>query len=194
MERFCSITEGDRRLEPKTAAFSILILLMSMRFTSWHMMARRWSGAYVYIVSIPTGLHALRKEFWGKECFRSCFKRWTHNGPRSLRSEDGLSTLDTERQIMILDFSIQLAAASAAIAKTLGEASGDLRGFAICAAGTKDRQDRMLSKFGMAPVSGIDPVFYEEGTSKNIRPWYDGRQLRWRGGGSFNPWPLIEAI
>ena len=23
---------------------------------------------------------------------------------------------------------------------------------------------------------------------------FDGRQLRWRGGGSFNPWPLIEAI
>ena len=63
---------------------------------------------------------------------------------------------------MILDFSIQLAAASAAIAKTLGEASGDLRGFAICAAGTKDRQDRMLSKFAIAPVSGIDPVFYED--------------------------------
>ena len=61
-----------------------------------------------------------------------------------------------------LGLSIQLAAASAAIAKTLGEASGDLRGFAICAAGTKDRQDRLLTKFGMAPVSGIDPVFYED--------------------------------
>jgi len=58
--------------------------------------------------------------------------------------------------------SIQLAAASGALARALGEASGQLGGFAICAAGTKDRQDKMLTRFGMAPVSGIDPVYRED--------------------------------
>jgi hypothetical protein len=32
-----------------------------------------------------------------------------------------------------------------------------LHGFAICAAGTKDRQDVLLTRVGMVPVSGIGP-------------------------------------
>jgi hypothetical protein len=58
--------------------------------------------------------------------------------------------------------SIQLAAASAAVANALGKASGKLHGFAICAAGTKDHQDRMLTRLGMAPVFGIGPVYCEK--------------------------------
>ena len=57
-----------------------------------------------------------------------------------------------------LGLSIELAAASGALAKALGKASGKLRGFVICAAGTKDRQDMMLTRCGMAPVFGIDPI------------------------------------
>jgi hypothetical protein len=75
--------------------------------------------------------------------------RWTVDpGYRAARHDLGLS--------------LQLAAASAAVAKTLGEASGASRGFAICAAGTKGRQDRMIARFGMAPVLGIDPTYCED--------------------------------
>jgi N-acyl-L-homoserine lactone synthetase len=58
--------------------------------------------------------------------------------------------------------SVQLAAASAAVANALGKASRAEHGFAICAAGTKDRQDRMLTRLGMAPVAGIGPVYCEK--------------------------------
>jgi Acetyltransferase (GNAT) domain len=61
-----------------------------------------------------------------------------------------------------LGLSIQLVAASGALAKALGEASGDLRGFVICAAGTKDRQDMLLTRVGMVPVSGIGPIYCED--------------------------------
>jgi Acetyltransferase (GNAT) domain len=65
-----------------------------------------------------------------------------------------------------LGLSIQLVAASGALARALGEASGDLRGFVICAAGTKDRQDMLLTRFGMVPVSGIGP------TARTIKTTY----------------------
>jgi len=61
-----------------------------------------------------------------------------------------------------LALSIQLAAASGALAKALAQASDELRGYVICAAGTKDRQNMLLTRVGMVPVSGIGPIYCED--------------------------------
>jgi hypothetical protein len=74
--------------------------------------------------------------------------------------EIGRWVIDPEYGATNRDFGlcIQLAAASGALAKAIGEASGTRRGYAICAAGTKDRQDAVLTRMGMAPVPGLEPI------------------------------------
>lgn len=78
--------------------------------------------------------------------------------------EIGRWVVDPEYRAINRDFglSIQLAAASAAVASEIGNASGNERGFAICAAGTRDRQDKMLIRLGMSPVSRIGTVYCEK--------------------------------
>ncbi|WP_296709599.1 GNAT family N-acyltransferase [Rhodoblastus sp.] len=78
--------------------------------------------------------------------------------------EIGRWVVDPEYRAKNRDFglSVQLAAASAVVADAIGKASRAEHGFAICAAGTKDRQDRMLTRLGMAPIAGIGPVYCEK--------------------------------
>jgi hypothetical protein len=78
--------------------------------------------------------------------------------------EIGRWVVDPEYGTTNRDFGlcIQLAAASGALAKAIGEASGTRRGYAICAAGTKDRQDAVLTRMGMAPVPGLEPISRHE--------------------------------
>lgn len=78
--------------------------------------------------------------------------------------EIGRWIVDPEYRVTRGDFglSIQLVAASGALAKALGEASDDLRGLVICAAGTEDRQDILLTRLGMVPVSGIGSTYCED--------------------------------
>jgi hypothetical protein len=54
-----------------------------------------------------------------------------------------------------LGVSIQLAAASAALAGEIGCAAGKRDGYAICAAGVADRQCAMLKRLGMTPIPGV---------------------------------------
>jgi Acetyltransferase (GNAT) domain len=53
---------------------------------------------------------------------------------------------------------VQLAAASAALAITLGNGSLVKRGFVLCSAGTGDRQDLMLARIGLAAVPVTKPI------------------------------------
>jgi hypothetical protein len=79
-------------------------------------------------------------------------------------AEIGRWVVDPEYRATNLDLglSIQLAAASGALARALGKVSGGLRGYVICAAGTKDRQDVVLTRIGLARVPGINPVNSED--------------------------------
>ena len=53
---------------------------------------------------------------------------------------------------------VQLAAASAALAITLGNGSLVKRGIVLCSAGTGDRQDLMLARIGLAAVPVTKPI------------------------------------
>jgi hypothetical protein len=110
----------------------------------------------------PDGPACITEEILGEKTFSQMLQ--TLDARRSDILEVGRWIVDPDYRVTNRDFglSIQLAAASAALANALGKASGKLRGFVICAAGTKDRQDMMLTGFGMAPVSGIDPVYWED--------------------------------
>ena len=57
---------------------------------------------------------------------------------------------------------VQLAAASAALAITLGNASLVQRGIVLCSAGTGDRQDLMLARIGLAEVPTTEPIKCDE--------------------------------
>jgi hypothetical protein len=52
----------------------------------------------------------------------------------------------------------QLAAGAGALAFALLNQSGNENGVAILSAGSRDKQYQMLSRLGLIPVSGIDPV------------------------------------
>jgi hypothetical protein len=110
----------------------------------------------------PDGPACITEEILGEKPFSQMLQ--TLDAQRSEIVEIGRWIVDPEYRVTNRDLglSIQLAAASGALANALGKASGKLRGFVICAAGTKDRQDMMLTRFGMAPVSGIDPVYWED--------------------------------
>jgi hypothetical protein len=110
----------------------------------------------------PDGRACITEEILGEKTFSQLLQ--TLDAQRSEIVEIGRWIVDLEYRATNRDLGlgIQLAAASAALANALGKASGKLRGFVICAAGTKDRQDMMLTRFGMAPVSGIDPVYWED--------------------------------
>jgi hypothetical protein len=53
---------------------------------------------------------------------------------------------------------VQLAAGAGALAFALVNQSADVNGVAIFSAGSRDKQDLMLSRLGLRPVSGIEPV------------------------------------
>jgi Acetyltransferase (GNAT) domain len=110
----------------------------------------------------PDGPACITEEILGEKTFSQMLQ--TLDAQRSDIVEVGRWIVDPDYRVTNRDFglSIQLAAASGVLANALGKASGKLRGFAICAAGTKDRQDMMLTRFGMAPISGIDPVYWED--------------------------------
>jgi hypothetical protein len=57
-----------------------------------------------------------------------------------------------------LNISLQLAAASGAVARAMGRSTPHQRGFVICAAGTEDRQDAILKRIGLTPVPGVDSI------------------------------------
>src|SRR6478736_8341115 len=57
---------------------------------------------------------------------------------------------------------VQLAAASAALAITLGNGSLAQRGIVVCSAGTGDRQDLMLARIGLAAVPTTEPIKCDE--------------------------------
>jgi len=57
---------------------------------------------------------------------------------------------------------VQLAAASAALAITLGNDSLVQRGIVVCSAGTGDRQDLMLARIGLAVVPATEPIKCDE--------------------------------
>jgi hypothetical protein len=52
----------------------------------------------------------------------------------------------------------QLAAASAALAMSLRHGVLGERGIVVCSVGTRDRQDLLLARIGLAPVPAMDPV------------------------------------
>jgi hypothetical protein len=66
---------------------------------------------------------------------------------------------------------VQLAAGSAALAKTLESESGAQRGIVLCSVGTGDRQDLMLVRIGLAPVPAAEPINCEEFKDK-VRVMY----------------------
>jgi N-acyl-L-homoserine lactone synthetase len=66
---------------------------------------------------------------------------------------------------------VQLAAGSAALAKTLESGSGAQRGIVLCSVGTGDRQDLMLVRIGLAPVPTAEPINCEEFKDK-VRVMY----------------------
>jgi hypothetical protein len=53
---------------------------------------------------------------------------------------------------------VQLAAGAGALAFALANQSEDVNGVAIFSAGSRDKQYLMLSRLGLRPVSGIEPV------------------------------------
>ncbi|MGA9673220.1 MAG: GNAT family N-acyltransferase [Terracidiphilus sp.] len=53
---------------------------------------------------------------------------------------------------------VQLAAGAGALAFAIANQSGDANGVAIFSAGSRDQQYLMLSRLGLKPVSGVDPV------------------------------------
>ena len=53
---------------------------------------------------------------------------------------------------------MQLAAGAGALTFALANQSEDENGIAIFSAGSRDKQCQMLSRLGLKPVSGIDPV------------------------------------
>jgi hypothetical protein len=53
---------------------------------------------------------------------------------------------------------VQLAAGAGALAFALVKQSGDAKGVAISSAGSWDKQSSLLSRLGLRPVSGIEPV------------------------------------
>jgi hypothetical protein len=57
---------------------------------------------------------------------------------------------------------VQLAAASAALAITLGNGSLAQRGIVVCSAGTGDGQDLMLARIGLAAVPTTEPIKCDE--------------------------------
>jgi Acetyltransferase (GNAT) domain len=95
----------------------------------------------------PDGPACITEEIIGEETFSQMLQ--TLDAQRSEIVEIGRWIVDPEYRVTNRDLglSIQLAAASGALANALGKASGKLRGFVICAAGTKDRQDMMLRRF-----------------------------------------------
>ena len=54
--------------------------------------------------------------------------------------------------------SVQLAAASAALAMRLRRGGSAERGIVVCSVGTRDRQDSMLARIGVAPVPAMEPI------------------------------------
>jgi N-acyl-L-homoserine lactone synthetase len=66
---------------------------------------------------------------------------------------------------------VQLAAASAALATTLWNASLVQRGIVVCSAGTDDRQDLMLARIGLEAVPTTDPIKCDE-FKDNVRVMY----------------------
>jgi hypothetical protein len=53
---------------------------------------------------------------------------------------------------------VQLAAGAGALAFALVKQSGDAKGVAISSAGSWDKQSSLLSRLGLRPISGIEPV------------------------------------
>jgi hypothetical protein len=108
------------------------------------------------------GPASVTEQIFGEKSFSQMLQ--TLGAQRFEIVEIGRWIVDPDYRVANRDFalSIQLAAASGALANALGKASDTMRGFAICAAGTKDRQDAMLKRFGMAPVSGISPIYCDD--------------------------------
>jgi hypothetical protein len=66
---------------------------------------------------------------------------------------------------------VQLAAASAALATTLWNASLARQGIVVCSAGTDDRQDLMLARIGLEAVPTTEPIKCDE-FKDNVRVMY----------------------
>ena len=66
---------------------------------------------------------------------------------------------------------VQLAAASAALAITLWNASLVQQGIVLCSAGTDDRQDLMLARIGLKAVPTTEPIKCDE-FKDNVRVMY----------------------
>ena len=54
--------------------------------------------------------------------------------------------------------SVQLAAVFAALAMRLRRGGSAERGIVVCSVGTRDRQDSMLARIGLAPVPAMEPI------------------------------------
>jgi hypothetical protein len=102
----------------------------------------------------PDGPVGVTEKILGERKYRGLFGQWAEI------VEIGRWVVDPEYGATNRDFGlcIQLAAASGALARAIGQASGTLDGVAICAAGTRDRQDAVLTRMGMAPVAGLEPI------------------------------------
>jgi hypothetical protein len=110
------------------------------------------------------GLACVAEKILGETKYRQLF------GQAEEIVEIGRWVVDPDYGATNRDFGlcVQLAAASGALARAIGEVSGTLRGYAICAAGTKNRQDAVLVRMGMAPVPGLAPISCEE-YNDNVR-------------------------
>jgi Acetyltransferase (GNAT) domain len=65
----------------------------------------------------------------------------------------------------------QLAAASAAVAMKLRHGVLAERGIVVCSVGTRDRQDSMLARIGLAPVPAMEPIDCDDFNDK-VRMMY----------------------
>jgi hypothetical protein len=72
--------------------------------------------------------------------------RWVGN--RALRSNYNLRT----------SIGVQLAAGAGAVARSIAMHAGFRHGLALFSVGTRDRQDAILSRFGLVRVPGVEPV------------------------------------
>lgn len=106
----------------------------------------------------PEGPPGVTEEILGPERFQEMLRNL--HVTRGDIVEIGRWIVEPEYRATKLDLgiSIQLAAASAAVAREIGRAAGKQEGFAICAAGMADRQCAMLKRVGMTPVFGVRPI------------------------------------
>jgi len=136
-------------------------------FHAWHVLAYAGDSLVgcvrVYPLAGGGGPPCLTETLLGEEQFSEMLRRLGKQRENAI--EIGRWVVDPALRTQVSlapGIGAQLAAGAGALAFALVNRSEDVNGVAIFSAGSRDKQDLMLSRLGLRPVSGIEPIVSTE--------------------------------